>query len=361
MTADDFDARISYSNDSLFTTPNPSDASLRAQYSEYLDGTYHATSTANASLSYLFQGTSVYIYSAQGPSFGSVAIDLDGNSTIVSAYASNNLTVQSGLLNYLLFSASGLEMGSEHNLTMTNLGAVNKGEGNEMLLDYITTTVQLAPAGATVTNHTIEDTNLTALNYTGQWGQNSDSLFSGGTSHYTNDSTAAVSFSFYGTAMYIYGDQNNDHGAFEVELDGESETLRTPLGCGGVFRSGYCEKTNPGAQYFKAYLGPELHNVTIRNVNLNQSLRYSPSGNAPTFVSYFDLDRIVYTTPSEYLSVDASGSSGSGTSGIGGAAAAGSNGETGAAAASFKAGTSGLGLTGTAALATTLLYTLLGI
>ena len=46
--------------------------------------------------------------------------------------------------------------------------------------------------------------------------------------------------------MYIYGDQNNDHGAFEVELDGQSEILRTPLGCGGVFRIGYCEKTDPG-------------------------------------------------------------------------------------------------------------------
>lgn len=92
-------------------------------------------------------GTSIYVYSAQGPNFGSVAIDLDGNSTTVSAYASNNLTVNSGLLNYLLFSASGLEMGAQHNLTMRNLGAVNAGEGDEMLLDYIIATVQLAPSG----------------------------------------------------------------------------------------------------------------------------------------------------------------------------------------------------------------------
>jgi hypothetical protein len=100
---------------------------------------------------------------------------------------------------------------------------------------------------ATLTNHTIEDDNLTALTYTGTWGNNSNALFSGGTTHYTNDSSAAVSFSFYGTAFYIYGDQNNDHGAFEVEVDGVSETLRTPLSCGGEFRSGYCEKTDPGA------------------------------------------------------------------------------------------------------------------
>ena len=135
-----------------------------------------------------------------------------------------------------------------------------------------------------------------------------------------------------------------------------------------------------GAQYFKAYLGPELHNVTIRNVNLNQSLRYSPTGNAPTFTSYFgkpalaiscespassssrvvslpstDLDRTVYTTPSEYLSIGESGSSGNSANGIG-AAAAGNNAGTGAA--SLSAGASGLGLAGTAALATLLLYAL---
>lgn len=66
-----------------------------------------------------------------------------------------------------------------------------------------------------------------------------------------------------------------------------------------------------------------------------------------------DLDRIVYTTPSEYLAIDASGSNGNSANGIG-AAAAGNNGGTGAAP--LSAGTSGFCLAGTAALAVLLLY-----
>lgn len=200
-----------------------------------------------------------------GPYLGSASIDINGKSATVSAYASGNLTTDGGLLNSLLFSASGLAAGALHTLTMTNLGAVNANEGNGMLLDYITTTVPLAPAGSafpahrssflrlidlsstTLTNYTIEDTNSTALAYSGTWGNNSNALFSGGTTHYTNDSSATVSFSFEGTAFYIYGDQNNDHGPFYVEIDGVNVgSSRTPLSCGGEFRSGYCEKTDPG-------------------------------------------------------------------------------------------------------------------
>lgn len=100
---------------------------------------------------------------------------------------------------------------------------------------------------ATLTNYTIEDTNMTALTYSGIWGNNSNALFSGGTTHYTNDSDASVSFSFHGTAFYVYGDQNNDHGPFSVEVDGVGlGEVRPPLGCGGEFRGGYCEKTDPG-------------------------------------------------------------------------------------------------------------------
>jgi hypothetical protein len=184
----------------------------------------------------------------------------------VSAYAAENSTAP-----YPLYSTTGLDSLVTHNLTMTNLGAVSSGEGNSMLLDYILSTVQLAPAGATVANYTIEDDNTTALTYSGTWGSNTNELFSGGTTRFTNGSDASVSFSFYGSAFYVYGDQNNDHGAYNVTIDGgEPEQLRTPLNCGGEFRGGYCEKTDPGVQYFKAYLGGELHNVTITNVILDR-------------------------------------------------------------------------------------------
>lgn len=332
VTADDFDGRIAYSDDTLFETPNPSLESNAVENAQYFDRTYHATSTVGASLTYLFQGTSLYVYSAAGPSRGSVEVTLDGtNATTVSAYAAENSTQP-----YLLYSTSGLYSLVTHNLTMTNLGAVASGEGDSMLLDYILSTVQLAPTGATVANHTIEDDNTTALTYSGTWGSNTNELFSGGSTRFTNGSEASVSFSFYGSAFYVYGDQNNDHGAYNITIDGgEPEQLRTPLNCGGEFRGGYCEKTDPGVQYFKAYLGPELHNVTITNVILDR-FNYS----------YFDLDRIVYTTPSAYLNSKPlmTGNSNDSSS-VGSAAGAGGAGTTGNA----SAGATGTGAASAAA------------
>lgn len=110
--------------------------------------------------------------------------------------------------------------------------------------------------------------------------------------------------------------------------------------------------------------------MTIRTVNLNESLRYSPNGNPATFTSYFgkltplsflyaglrlyaDLDRIVYTVPSEYLTLNSTNSS---TSGVPTAGSANGGSGTGGGMKSVQSGSAGL--VGAAALAAVLLHKL---
>jgi hypothetical protein len=61
---------------------------------------------------------------------------------------------------------------------------------------------------ATLTNTTIEDTDLARLTYEGSWTVNEDVRFSGNTSSYTNEQLS-VSLKFNGSVVYVYGDTVN--------------------------------------------------------------------------------------------------------------------------------------------------------
>lgn len=88
-------------------------------------------------------GPAVYVYGAAGPQYGSYAIALDGTETTHSAHSSTNQT-----LPYLLYSNTTLPY-ANHTITIRNLGASQSSDAgaSAFLLDYILTTVQLAPQG----------------------------------------------------------------------------------------------------------------------------------------------------------------------------------------------------------------------
>lgn len=115
------------------------------------------------------------------------------------------------------------------------------------------------------------------LTYAGIWDSNSNSIFSGGTTSYTNASGASASLTFNGSAVYLFGDANNDHYAFNVTLDGVTTLHHTPLGCGGPWEPHACEKILPGLQYFAAPLGEGEHTITVTNYVV-PSLNYSYFG-----------------------------------------------------------------------------------
>lgn len=107
------------------------------------DGTAHFTTNTSAFVNLTFVGTDIALYGASGPQFGSYQVELDGQTTTSSAYASQN-----GTLPHLLFGSAGLNATQTHSLVLRNLGNNgNSTQGEEMLLDYAVLTVPVAPRG----------------------------------------------------------------------------------------------------------------------------------------------------------------------------------------------------------------------
>ncbi|KAF8144685.1 hypothetical protein K438DRAFT_1873392 [Mycena galopus ATCC 62051] len=279
LSVDDFDSLITYANQSQWTTPDPS-AGPDATLDIWFDATYHRTNVSGAWFSFGFKGSEFSLYGAAGPSFGSYEIDIDGCTEIHTAHAAQN---SSG---HLLFGTDQLAY-ADHTIKVTNLGAKHRGEGTDLLVDLLQTTVDIAPAGATLTNTTLQETDPQLL-YTGNWTENvHNPLFSGGYSRYTNGDGASVSLNFTGTALFIFGDKTDRHGLYTVTLDDRAaEQFNGVSGCGGAFAHA-CEKDDT-LKYFAANLDKGEHTVEVRNI-------------AGALGSYFDLDDIVITTPSEYL------------------------------------------------------------
>jgi hypothetical protein len=67
-----------------------------------------------------------------------------------------------------------------------------------------------------------------------------------------------------GSALWIYGDEVNDHGSFTVTINGSSPVTHSgsPNGCSGV---GRCEKQN-ALKFFAGGLPAGNHDVTVLNV-----------------------------------------------------------------------------------------------
>lgn len=91
-----------------------------------------------------------------------------------------------------------------------------------MLLHYITNENSDADLDSTSTrNITIEDAPGSGVRYSGTWTTQNGTNFSNGTSTYTSGGSGSNSFAFdfEGSAIYLYGDQVNDHGYYEIYLD----------------------------------------------------------------------------------------------------------------------------------------------
>ncbi|KAJ7162876.1 hypothetical protein C8R46DRAFT_330317 [Mycena filopes] len=281
LTVDDFDSILSYADQAAWETPDPSSTSFSANTGQWLMGTYHSTTTVNASVSLNFTGPAIYVFGASGPDFGSYEVLLDGKSTTKSAYAASNVSAP-----FLLYGTDNLTYAA-HTLTMRNLGKQGADAGGgAFLFDFLRATAQLAPSGATVSNKTLEETD-SALKYSGTWGSNKSPNFSGGGSTFTNANNASVSFSFNGSAIYVFGDKKNDHGLYSAILDGGAPQIFNGIsGCGGAFGM-TCEQMKPTLAYFASNLDSGVHNLSITNI-------------AGVNNSFFDLDSVVLSVPSVY-------------------------------------------------------------
>ncbi|TRM63491.1 hypothetical protein BD626DRAFT_494497 [Schizophyllum amplum] len=277
VTVDDFDSVLWYSQQSDWQTPDPSSADYHPESSEWLRGTYHYTEVEGASVAFNFTGPTVFVYGAAGPNYGNYSVTMDQVVLQRSAYQSDNASSP-----YLLYSARNLTY-DNHQLTLANAG------GGGLLLDFIDTTVQLAPAGATVDNRTLEETD-DSITYSGEWGSNQSGNFSGGGSTYTNEDGGSFELDFRASAIYVFGDKKNDHGLYNVTLTSQntstSQILSGVSGCGGAFGE-TCEQQQPSLKFFASNLANQTYHLKLSNIAGENN-------------SYFDLDSIVLSVPSEY-------------------------------------------------------------
>ena len=70
-----------------------------------------------------------------------------------------------------------------------------------------------------LTYHLVDDRDASLI-YSGTWHNDSSSTFLNGTARYTSDTNASVSFTFTGTAIQWYGQNDTNFGTAKVYIDG---------------------------------------------------------------------------------------------------------------------------------------------
>ncbi|KAH8826997.1 hypothetical protein DL96DRAFT_1226613 [Flagelloscypha sp. PMI_526] len=296
LTVDDFDSIVTYKNQSEWSTPDPMAPTFAPV--KWSQGTYHMTTVSGAEFTYNFTGATLDIFGGKGPRYGQFQVAIDsGSPETVTSYAEDSSFNDAPTL---LYSKQDLGYGN-HSVIVKSLGKGDtQGEG-QFLFDYLQSGFQAGPAGATITNTTLEETD-SRIKYSGKWSNNTSELFHGGGTMYTNENGASFELDFEGTAIYLFGDKKNDHRTYTVTLDGTATTLNGISGCGGEFGL-TCEKQVPSIKFFAASLGSGNHNLKLVN-------------NADN-ASFFDLDYIVISSSDKAGAVPTASSSGSGSSSTG--------------------------------------------
>ncbi|WVO23416.1 uncharacterized protein IAS62_004769 [Cryptococcus decagattii] len=285
VTFDDFDPLLVYSDYTQWSTPNPQNNPTWYNASEsetgvpWHEATIHYTTIQGASFAFNFTASSAWIYGAAGPSSSATnyTITLDGTS---SSHTAENTTSSDNTLGQgrtLLWSAQGLEEGKVHKVELKN-------EGSGVGVDLVVLEVDV---GENTSNSTLDNTSP-EINYTGTWDMNNGSFY-GGSSSYTQGVGNEFSFNFTGSALYIYGDQVNDHGLYSIFFNTSTIPYATYNGRSGCAVSDVeksCEKLGT-LKVFIGGLGEGEHQVRL--VNEGQE-------------TYFDFDYLQYTTPSTYPS-----------------------------------------------------------
>ncbi|KAH7878291.1 uncharacterized protein C8R40DRAFT_1092048 [Lentinula edodes] len=229
VTADDFDSVLSYPDQSIWATPDPSSSDYHPKISD----------TVNASNKF---------------NFTEVLLD----SSSVTAYSLSN-----GSTPHLPCGARNLTYG-EHEITLHNLGAISgNGPGGGNPCYVIFCVLQLN------------------LHLVGTWGSNTSGNFSGGGSSYTNDDDASASFPLNGSTIYVFSDQKNDHGLYSVVHDNGTEQIFDGVSrCEGVFGQ-TCKQQRRTLEGEHSLSTTNLAGVNQSYFSASDSSGSSPGNSAP--------------------------------------------------------------------------------
>ncbi|KAF8329271.1 hypothetical protein F5887DRAFT_1184112 [Amanita rubescens] len=164
--------------------------------------TAHRTVTAGSSVIYTFKGASISAYGTIGvlptnvtnPPNGTWSIDGSSPTSFQVEVTNTNLYRQ------LYFQTPNIPDDGDHTLTLT----FNTENNVIVWFDYfmITPSSQLSYNGDVLVK--VDDTDPT-VQYTGNWSEEGTSFDFNNTAHVANSPTSKVNFSFYGTAISVFG------------------------------------------------------------------------------------------------------------------------------------------------------------
>lgn len=178
---------------------------------EAIGDSLHITSRSNASLSFEFRGTAVYLYGNASAPY-TVSVD-------------NQPTTQSPTSGDLLYSVTGLQQDTHH----LNLTILPSNSSQRLWFDKAVISDSLPTGTSGLIPQVIDNQNTTALHYTGNWSSFSDVQIPSRANPKkfmkTTDSGAAVALNFTGAwAVAVNASKNWGHWTFSVALDGSTRT-----------------------------------------------------------------------------------------------------------------------------------------
>ncbi|KAL1753119.1 hypothetical protein FB107DRAFT_292636 [Schizophyllum commune] len=219
MTIEDTSPIISYSPEW-----SPGDSSQDDSASEYSSGTFMATNSMGATMSFTFNGSAIGIYGSKRFNHGryqnqiveradrrSPQIKIDGDFvTEQDGHADPDQFQQE------LFSADDLDAGL-HTVELTNL------EQKFVAVDYISWTSSIGDnsEGQDILVQTYQDTD-DAFAYDANWSSkvSNAGTFLGGTGHTTSTAGSTAHFTLTGAGVTLYGPVGPSYGSYSVLLDG---------------------------------------------------------------------------------------------------------------------------------------------
>ncbi|EIW77926.1 hypothetical protein CONPUDRAFT_84210 [Coniophora puteana RWD-64-598 SS2] len=177
----------------------------------YYGGTYTITDVNPSTMSWSFNGTSFTIWGCLSTNHGPYSYTVDGDNPVMRSGMSSVPLFQQPLV-----SVEGLAQGL-HTVNVTN-----QGSGNTSFLDIDMVTWQSdLDASGSLSSDVIQDSDP-RFQYDSFWNQTplNVSLFSNASGHATTTAESAVTLSFTGLGVSLYGSVGPNNGMYQVQLDG---------------------------------------------------------------------------------------------------------------------------------------------
>ncbi|KAG8908420.1 hypothetical protein FRB99_006625 [Tulasnella sp. 403] len=216
---------------------------------QYSNGAFRSTSTYNATASFQFNGTGVWVYGGRKNNHGDYRASIDGVSTSLTGFVNATIDVNSSPL----FSAPNLSPGT-HTVSLTDV--YTNASAPWLNVDYIVLEIEVPDQ----TTRSIDDSESLILYTPAQeWAINScvDMLqYTSYTCRSTASNIGAIQLAFQGDTITVIGGVGPNYGSYSVTIDGAPR---------GQYTAKWRHHHPLQLLYIGSGLGSGNHTLTIQN------------------------------------------------------------------------------------------------